>query len=57
MAHKEICDGRRQGFDAVRPSEDDARARIEGQKHLEEKFNSAYQILSSMNDELYNPAL
>ncbi|KAF5460070.1 hypothetical protein F2P56_019967 [Juglans regia] len=30
---------------------------IEGQKHLEETIESAFQILSSMNDELCNPAL
>lgn len=29
----------------------------EGQKHLEETIEAAYQILSSMNDELCNPAL
>uniref|UniRef100_A0A6M2E909 Mediator of RNA polymerase II transcription subunit 30 n=1 Tax=Populus davidiana TaxID=266767 RepID=A0A6M2E909_9ROSI len=30
---------------------------IEGQKHLEETIQAGYQILSSMNDELCNPAL
>lgn len=30
---------------------------IEGQRHLEETINAAFQILSSMNDELCNPAL
>ncbi|KAJ9140155.1 hypothetical protein P3X46_030835 [Hevea brasiliensis] len=30
---------------------------IEGQKHLEETIQAAYQILSSMNDELCNPTL
>ncbi|XP_065873009.1 mediator of RNA polymerase II transcription subunit 30 isoform X2 [Euphorbia lathyris] len=30
---------------------------MEGQKHLEETIQAAYQILSSMNDELCNPAL
>lgn len=30
---------------------------LEGQKHLEETIESAFQILSSMNDELCNPAL
>ncbi|CAM8984277.1 hypothetical protein QQ045_000701 [Rhodiola kirilowii] len=30
---------------------------IEGQKHLEETVDSAYQILSSMNEELCNSAL
>ncbi|KAL5699276.1 hypothetical protein ACHQM5_030204 [Ranunculus cassubicifolius] len=30
---------------------------IEGQKHLEETIDAAYQILSSMNDELCNPSL
>ncbi|KAF9599484.1 hypothetical protein IFM89_038578 [Coptis chinensis] len=30
---------------------------IEGQKHLEETIEAAYQILSSMDDELCNPAL
>ncbi|KAK9946863.1 hypothetical protein M0R45_012306 [Rubus argutus] len=30
---------------------------IEGQKHLEETIESAFQILSSMNDELCNPLL
>lgn len=30
---------------------------IEGRKHLEETIESAFQILSSMNDELCNPAL
>uniref|UniRef100_A0A5B7BQJ8 Putative mediator of RNA polymerase II transcription subunit 30-like isoform X2 n=1 Tax=Davidia involucrata TaxID=16924 RepID=A0A5B7BQJ8_DAVIN len=30
---------------------------IEGQKHLEETIEAAFQILSSMNDELCNPAL
>ncbi|KAG2676238.1 hypothetical protein I3760_12G043400 [Carya illinoinensis] len=30
---------------------------IEGQKHLEKTIESAFQILSSMNDELCNPAL
>ncbi|KAK3183149.1 hypothetical protein Dsin_030435 [Dipteronia sinensis] len=29
----------------------------EGQKHLEETIEAAFQILSSMNDELCNPAL
>ncbi|KAL5697255.1 hypothetical protein ACHQM5_030891 [Ranunculus cassubicifolius] len=29
----------------------------EGQKHLEETIDAAYQILSSMNDELCNPSL
>ncbi|XP_071731774.1 mediator of RNA polymerase II transcription subunit 30 [Rutidosis leptorrhynchoides] len=30
---------------------------MEGQKHLEDTIESAYQILSSMNDELCNPNL
>ncbi|OVA17483.1 DnaJ domain [Macleaya cordata] len=30
---------------------------VEGQKHLEETIEAAFQILSSMNDELCNPAL
>ncbi|KAL5543890.1 hypothetical protein UlMin_007674 [Ulmus minor] len=30
---------------------------MEGQKHLEETIESAFQILSSMNDELCNPTL
>ncbi|XP_050221279.1 mediator of RNA polymerase II transcription subunit 30 [Mercurialis annua] len=30
---------------------------MEGQKHLEETIQAAYQILSSMNDELCNPTL
>ncbi|KDP22607.1 hypothetical protein JCGZ_26438 [Jatropha curcas] len=30
---------------------------LEGQKHLEETIQAAYQILSSMNDELCNPNL
>ncbi|KAJ7945692.1 mediator of RNA polymerase II transcription subunit 30-like [Quillaja saponaria] len=30
---------------------------MEGQKHLEETIEYAFQILSSMNDELCNPAL
>ncbi|XP_062023638.1 mediator of RNA polymerase II transcription subunit 30 [Rosa rugosa] len=30
---------------------------VEGQKHLEETIESAFQILSSMNDELCNPLL
>lgn len=30
---------------------------IEGQKHLEDTIESAFQILSSMNDELCNPNL
>ncbi|KAL6212722.1 hypothetical protein ACLB2K_017940 [Fragaria x ananassa] len=30
---------------------------VEGQKHLEETIQSAFQILSSMNDELCNPLL
>lgn len=30
---------------------------MEGQKHLEDTIESAFQILSSMNDELCNPAL
>lgn len=30
---------------------------MEGQKHLEETIEAAFQILSSMNDELCNPAL
>ena len=30
---------------------------IEGQKHLEETIEYAFQILSSMNDELCNPSL
>ncbi|CAH9122697.1 unnamed protein product [Cuscuta epithymum] len=30
---------------------------MEGQKHLEETIEAAYQILSSMNDELCNPSL
>ena len=30
---------------------------LEGQKHLEETIESAFQILSSMNDELCNPTL
>ncbi|WCJ36273.1 Mediator of RNA polymerase II transcription subunit 30 [Euphorbia peplus] len=30
---------------------------MEGQKHLEETIQAAYQILSSMNDELCNPSL
>ncbi|KAF5732224.1 mediator of RNA polymerase II transcription subunit 30-like [Tripterygium wilfordii] len=30
---------------------------VEGQKHLEDTIEAAYQILSSMNDELCNPAL
>lgn len=30
---------------------------LEGQRHLEETINAAFQILSSMNDELCNPAL
>ncbi|WOL11437.1 hypothetical protein Cni_G20199 [Canna indica] len=30
---------------------------VEGQRHLEETINAAFQILSSMNDELCNPAL
>ncbi|KAF5743684.1 mediator of RNA polymerase II transcription subunit 30 [Tripterygium wilfordii] len=30
---------------------------LEGQKHLEDTIEAAYQILSSMNDELCNPAL
>ncbi|VFR01468.1 unnamed protein product [Cuscuta campestris] len=30
---------------------------MEGQKHLEETIEAAYQILASMNDELCNPAL
>ncbi|XP_020580486.1 mediator of RNA polymerase II transcription subunit 30 [Phalaenopsis equestris] len=30
---------------------------IEGQRHLEETINAAFQILSSMNDELCNPIL
>lgn len=30
---------------------------VEGQKHLEETINAAFQILSSMNDELCNPIL
>ncbi|KAB5525152.1 hypothetical protein DKX38_022901 [Salix brachista] len=30
---------------------------IEGQKHIEETIQAAYQILSSMNDELCNPTL
>lgn len=30
---------------------------MDGQKHLEETIQAAYQILSSMNDELCNPAL
>ncbi|CDP07896.1 unnamed protein product [Coffea canephora] len=30
---------------------------VEGQKHLEETIESAFQILSSMNDELCNPNL
>lgn len=29
----------------------------EGQKHLEETIDAAFQILSSMNDELCNPTL
>ncbi|PKU82673.1 mediator of RNA polymerase II transcription subunit 30 [Dendrobium catenatum] len=30
---------------------------VEGQRHLEETINAAFQILSSMNDELCNPVL
>ncbi|KAK9108507.1 hypothetical protein Syun_024518 [Stephania yunnanensis] len=30
---------------------------VEGMKHLEDTIEAAYQILSSMNDELCNPAL
>ncbi|XP_058093165.1 mediator of RNA polymerase II transcription subunit 30 [Magnolia sinica] len=30
---------------------------VEGQKHLEDTIEAAFQILSSMNDELCNPAL
>nr|GMD52089.1 mediator of RNA polymerase II transcription subunit 30 [Ipomoea batatas] len=30
---------------------------IEGQKHLEETIEAAYEILSAMNDELCNPTL
>lgn len=30
---------------------------MEGQKHLEETIEAAFQILSSMNDELCNPTL
>ncbi|KAJ0960222.1 hypothetical protein J5N97_001955 [Dioscorea zingiberensis] len=30
---------------------------VEGQRHLEETIAAAFQILSSMNDELCNPAL
>ena len=30
---------------------------MEGQKHLEDTIEAAFQILSSMNDELCNPAL
>lgn len=30
---------------------------LEGQRHLEETINAAFQILSSMNDELCNPTL
>ncbi|KAG9445940.1 hypothetical protein H6P81_012068 [Aristolochia fimbriata] len=30
---------------------------VEGQKHLEDTVEAAFQILSSMNDELCNPAL
>ncbi|GAB4860425.1 hypothetical protein Ancab_035583 [Ancistrocladus abbreviatus] len=30
---------------------------IEGQKHLEETIEAAFQILSAMNDELCNPAI
>ncbi|XAR67881.1 hypothetical protein NMG60_11002817 [Bertholletia excelsa] len=30
---------------------------VEGQKHLEETIEAAFQILSAMNDELCNPAL
>ncbi|CAN0878026.1 Mediator of RNA polymerase II transcription subunit 30 [Linum grandiflorum] len=30
---------------------------MEGQKHLEDTIQAAHQILSSMNDELCNPAL
>ncbi|KAJ8772438.1 hypothetical protein K2173_027615 [Erythroxylum novogranatense] len=30
---------------------------MEGQKHLEETIQAAFQILSSMNDELCNPSL
>ncbi|KAF5190273.1 mediator of RNA polymerase II transcription subunit 30-like [Thalictrum thalictroides] len=30
---------------------------VEGQKHLEETIEAAYQILNSMNDELCNPSL
>lgn len=30
---------------------------MDGQKHLEETIEAAFQILSSMNDELCNPAL
>ncbi|PON77278.1 Mediator of RNA polymerase II transcription subunit [Parasponia andersonii] len=30
---------------------------MEGQKHLEDTIDAAFQILSSMNDELCNPAL
>ncbi|URE33804.1 hypothetical protein MUK42_07328 [Musa troglodytarum] len=30
---------------------------VDGQRHLEETINAAFQILSSMNDELCNPAL
>ncbi|PIA57526.1 hypothetical protein AQUCO_00600323v1 [Aquilegia coerulea] len=30
---------------------------VEGQKHLEDTIEAAYQILNSMNDELCNPSL
>ncbi|XP_060180606.1 mediator of RNA polymerase II transcription subunit 30-like [Lycium barbarum] len=30
---------------------------VEGQKHLEDTIEAAHQILSAMNDELYNPSL
>ena len=30
---------------------------LEGQRHLEETIDAAFHILSSMNDELCNPAL